>query len=88
MEGWSFLRRMVRRPGFQVAGGLAEGRDRPALPVALERCSICGGKMKAVAAVTDPASIQRYLEGTGHSPTVPEKAPARAPPQAELDFDY
>ena len=42
--------------------------------------------MKAVAAVTDPASIQRYLEGTGHSPTVPEIAPARAPPQAEFDF--
>jgi hypothetical protein len=52
----------------------------------LERCSICGGKMKAVAAVTDPASIRRYLEGTGHSPDIPEIAPARAPPQEELDF--
>ena len=54
----------------------------------LERCSICGGKMKGVAAVTDPASIQRYLEGTGHSPAIPEIAPARAPPQKEFDFDY
>ena len=54
----------------------------------LERCSICGGKMKVVAAVTDPASIQRYLEGTGHSPIIPGIAPARPPPQGEIDFDY
>jgi hypothetical protein len=43
--------------------------------------------MKVVAAVTDPASIRRYLEGTGHSPAIPEIAPARAPPQTEIDFD-
>ena len=54
----------------------------------LERCSLCGGEMTAVAAVTDPASIRRYLEGTGHSPDIPEIAPARAPPQEELDFGY
>ena len=52
----------------------------------LERCSLCGGKMKVVAAVTDPASARRYLEGTGHSPDIPEIASARAPPQEELDF--
>jgi hypothetical protein len=52
----------------------------------LERCSICGGKMKVVAAVTDPASIKRYLEGTGQSAEIPEIAPARAPPQEEFDF--
>jgi hypothetical protein len=54
----------------------------------LEKCSLCGGKMKAVAAVTDPASIRRYLEGTRQSPHIPEIAPARAPPQEELDFGY
>jgi hypothetical protein len=52
----------------------------------LERCSICGGKMKVVAAVTDPASIHRYLEGTGHSPIIPEIASARPPPQVEFDY--
>jgi hypothetical protein len=52
----------------------------------LEKCSLCGGKMKVVAAVTDPASIHRYLEGTGHSPSIPEIAPARAPPQTEFDY--
>jgi len=47
----------------------------------------CGGRMRIVAAVTDPASVRRYLDGTGQSAEVPTFAPARAPPQAELDFD-
>ena len=42
--------------------------------------------MKVVAAVTDPASIRRYLEGTRQSPHIPEIAPARAPPQEAFDF--
>jgi len=54
----------------------------------LEKCSLCGGKMKIVAAVTDPASVRRYLEGTGQASEPPTLAPARAPPQQELDFEY
>jgi len=42
--------------------------------------------MKIVAAVTDPASTRRYLEGTGQSAEIPTLAPARAPPQSEFDF--
>ena len=37
-------------------------------------CDQCGGKVKIVAALTDPGSIRRYLEGVG--------LPARAPPMA------
>ena len=44
--------------------------------------------MRVMAALTDPLSIRRYLEGTGHSASIPEVAPARAPPQEEFDFDY
>jgi hypothetical protein len=47
----------------------------------------CGGRMRIVAAVTDPDSVRRYLEGTGQPAEIPTLAPARAPPQAELDFD-
>ena len=54
--------------------------------IEIETCSLCGGKMKVVAAVTDPASINRYLEGTGQSAKIPELVPARAPPQ--LEFEY
>ena len=42
--------------------------------------------MKIVAAVADPSTIRRYLEGTGESPDIPEVAPARAPPQTEFNY--
>jgi hypothetical protein len=42
--------------------------------------------MKVIAVITDPPSIRRYLEGTGHSPEIPSIAPARAPPQLEMDY--
>jgi hypothetical protein len=44
--------------------------------------------MRVMAALTDPSSIRRYLEGTGQSADIPEIAPARAPPQEEFDFLY
>ena len=31
----------------------------------------CGGRMKIVAAVTDPDPVRRYLEGTGQPADVP-----------------
>ncbi|MCP4678482.1 MAG: hypothetical protein GY854_23830 [Deltaproteobacteria bacterium] len=46
----------------------------------------CGGKMRIVAAVTEPDSIRHYLEGTRQSVEVPTLASARAPPQTEWDF--
>jgi hypothetical protein len=50
------------------------------------RCSHCGSKMKIVAAVTSPDSIHHYLKGTGQSAKIPTLAPARAPPQTEMDY--
>ena len=46
----------------------------------------CGGRMKVVAAVTDPCSIRRYLEGVGLPARAPPLAPARPPPQHEFDL--
>ncbi len=55
----------------------------------LETCPNCGGRMRIVAAVTDPASVKRYLEGIGLPSEIPEIKPARPPPQLELDYtDY
>ena len=56
--------------------------------VDVEKCPRCAGKMKIVAALTDPASIRQYLKGTGQCADVPALSPARAPPQTEMDFDF
>ena len=64
----------------------------------LERCSICGGPPSRYAlwrdvrrrrSKTSPKPWRRRAwKGTGHSATIPEVAPARAPLQTEFEFDY
>lgn len=56
--------------------------------VDIETCPNCNGQMRIVAALTEPSSIRRYLEGVGLSPDLPKLAPARAPPQQEFDFAF
>ena len=56
--------------------------------VDVEKCPRCSGKMKIVAALTDPASIRQYLKGTRQYEEIPRLSPARAPPQVEMDFDF
>ena len=48
----------------------------------LSECAACGGRLRAVAALTDPASIRTYPEGVG----MPALAPARAPPEPRFEF--
>ena len=48
----------------------------------LSVCPACGGRLRIIAALTDPASIRRYLVGVG----LPPKAPPRAPPQPRFEF--
>ena len=54
----------------------------------MEVCSYCGGKMRMVAAITDPVSIKAYLDGVGLPSSAPAIAPARPPPQEEFDYSY
>jgi hypothetical protein len=54
----------------------------------LETCPNCGGRMRMVAALTDPASVKTYLDGVGLESEIPTLKPARSPPQTELDYDY
>ena len=51
-------------------------------------CPECGGRMRIVATVTDPASVKTYLEGVGLDSEIPKLKPPRAPPQTDLDLDY
>ena len=53
--------------------------------VDVTECPDCGGRMKIVAALTDPTSIRTYLEGVGLPARPPPIAPARPAPQPELE---
>jgi hypothetical protein len=55
--------------------------------LSVETCPHCGGRMRIVAAITDSASIKRYLDGVGLPSELPEIKPARPPPQLELEYD-
>lgn len=54
--------------------------------VDVTECPACGGRMKIIAALTEPRSIQRYLEGVGLPSRAPPIAPARPDPQREFDY--
>ncbi len=50
-------------------------------------CPHCQGRMNRVQLVEDPAVIRRVLTHLGLPTALPPVAPARDPPQVELDFD-
>ena len=52
----------------------------------VDSCPACQGKMKIIAFITDPSSVQRYLVGEGLPTEPPPIAPARLPPQ--MAFEY
>ena len=41
---------------------------------------------RVIAALTEPASIRRFLQGVGLPAQPPPIVPPRAPPQTELEF--
>jgi len=49
-------------------------------------CDRCGGPRKVVAFVTDPIELARICDSLGVPSQPPPLAPARSPPQEELDF--
>jgi len=50
------------------------------------RCPDCGGRMKIIAALTDPSSIRRCLQGMRLPARAPPIAPARPDPQPQFDY--
>ncbi len=48
----------------------------------LSQCAACGGRLRIIAARTDPTSIRTYLEGVG----LPGVPPPKAPPQPPFEF--
>jgi hypothetical protein len=51
------------------------------------QCPQCGSKMRNISHIEQPATIARILEHLGLPSTAPPIAPARAPPQLDLDLD-
>jgi len=49
-------------------------------------CGRCGAKMHHISHIDDPQTIACILGHLGLPTEPPHKAPARAPPQCELDF--
>jgi hypothetical protein len=49
-------------------------------------CGCCGSKMHRISHIEDPQTIAHILGHLGLPTEPPRKAPARAPPQSELDF--
>ncbi len=54
---------------------------RRSMGVDVPGCPRCGGRLRLIALIDDPAVIQRVLHHLGLSTAVPKVRPARAPPQ-------
>ncbi len=50
------------------------------------QCPACGGKMKIIAALTQPLAIRTYLDGVGLASRGPPIAPPRPLPQTGFDY--
>ena len=86
-------------PGDDDAPAAAASPDRQACPhrlswcqllarvfaIDISECPACQGRMKIIAALTEPASIQAYLDGVGLPARPPPIAPPRPAQQPELE---
>ncbi len=86
-------------PGTRTAASAARGevsvsdrqramswaqRLKRVFAIDIETCRQCGGKLRVIASIEQPAVIERILEHLGHTaePLVPAH-PSRAPPQGD-----
>lgn len=55
--------------------------------IEIETCEVCGGKVRVIASLDDPAVIGKIFQHLG-SRTLPvgSRPPSRGPPQGELEF--
>ena len=60
-------------------------RLKRVLAIDIEVCRRCGGKLRVIASIEEPAVIVRILDHLGRDGEPPDPAnPSRAPPQADL----
>jgi hypothetical protein len=51
-------------------------------------CPECGGRLRLLATIEDPAVIRKILSHLGIATECPKPAPARPPPAATGPFDF
>ena len=62
---------------------------RPAVsgqPPDVQTCKRCGGAVEIIAYITEPTTVSRILGHLGLPTEPPLRAPARAPPQIDLEL--
>ena len=74
------------RPTSPVPIGCPGANCWRVFAIDVTECPDCGGRMRIVAALTDPASIRSYLEGVGLSARPPPIAPARTAQQSQFEY--
>ena len=86
-------------PGTRTAASAARGegsvsdrqramswaqRLKRVFAIDIETCRQCGGKLRVIASIEEPAVIERILEHLGHTAEPIDPAhPSRAPPQGD-----
>jgi len=60
---------------------------RRVFKVDIEKCIHCGGRRVQIAFLTDGLVVHKILTHLGLPTEAPPIAPARAPPQQDLDFE-
>ena len=53
----------------------------------VEKCNLCGGRVKIISAIEDPKVIKKILDHVGMPSVAPAPKPARGPPQNETNQD-
>ena len=61
--------------------------EKRSFKVDVEQCMHCGGKRVQIAFITDALVVSKILAHLGMPTEAPPIAPARAPPQQDLDFE-
>jgi hypothetical protein len=56
------------------------------LGVDVLECPRCGGRMEPIAEIIDREAVGKILRAMGLPDSPPRAAPARSPPQGDLDF--
>jgi hypothetical protein len=51
-------------------------------------CPRCAGRLEVIAAISERSVVTKILAHLGLPTSLPQPAPARAPPWAELEFDH